>query len=62
MSSKRLEDVHCEGLSLVEICVTFLCARSRGEKWGEETEGGRWRMGEPVRVKGRGCKNGVQEE
>lgn len=51
MSSKGLEEVHCEGLSLIEICVTFLCARSRGEKWGEETEGGRQRMGEPARGK-----------
>lgn len=48
MSGKELEGVRCEGLSLIEICVTFLCARSRREERGEETEGGRQRKGEPA--------------
>lgn len=46
-SGRELEGVRREGLSLVEICVTFSCARSRGEEAGEQTEGGRQRTGEP---------------
>lgn len=34
-SGKELEGLLCEGLTLIEICVTFLCAQSRREKWGE---------------------------
>lgn len=36
-AGKSWKERACEGPSLIEICVTFLCARSRGEKWGEET-------------------------
>jgi len=31
MSKKVLE-----GITVIEMCVTFLCAQSRTEKWGEE--------------------------
>lgn len=39
-----------EGLTLVEICVTFLCAQSMTEKWGEERR-------RACEREGRGCEN-----
>ncbi len=53
MSVNELEGLRCEGLTLIEICVTFLCAQSRREKWERgETEIER----EKERGWERGCK------
>lgn len=63
-SGKELGGVRREGLSLVEICVTFPCARSRGEEgegvarsWGFSggAENGRGRVA-------KGCKISREHE
>lgn len=41
-SGEELEGLRCEGLTLIEICVTFLCAQSRErERRGERRESAR---------------------
>lgn len=39
MSGKELEGLRWEGLTLIEICVTFLCAQSNRERNGGEERG-----------------------
>lgn len=41
MSGKELEGLRWEGLTLIEICVTFLCAQSNRERNGGEERGKR---------------------